>query len=113
MAAMSTALTEFADKGNSREYTYTGHTAKKPHMVLQSRVVPTGNQEILEDKISVLSGTEDADGLPITPRVLFTATVRRSINGIDSDITAALAIFRDIIAGDEFGTTVTTQKWLK
>jgi hypothetical protein len=112
MAQMSTLVKEFADKGNIREYTYTGHTAQKPKMVLQSRVVATGGQKILEDKVSVLSGTEDAEGLPLATRVLFTATIRRPVDGVSADVTAALAVFRDIIAGDEFANTVSTQEWL-
>jgi hypothetical protein len=37
MAAMSTALTEFSDKENSRTFFYTGHTVTKPKLVLQRR----------------------------------------------------------------------------
>lgn len=112
MAAMTTALTEFADNGNSRTYTRTGHTATKPKLVLQRRTIASGQTSVIEDQVSVLSGTEDVDGVPLAPRVLFTATVRRPINGIAADVTAALAVFRDIIAGDEFGNTVDTQEWL-
>lgn len=113
MAAMTTALTEFADNGNSRTYTYTGHTAGEPKLVLQRRKVPNGNQSILEDTVSVLSSTEDAAGDNLQSRVLFTATVRRPLDGIAADVTAALAIFRDVVAGDEFANTVSTQEWLK
>jgi hypothetical protein len=45
-------------------------------------------------------------------RVTFSATVRRPIGGDAADVTAQLAVFRDIIAGDEFGAMVTTQNWL-
>lgn len=112
MAAMTTALTEFSDLGNSRTYTYTGHTAAEPRLVLQKRKVPSGNQTVVEDTISVLSSTEDANGDLLDSRVMFTATVRRPISGIAADVTAALAVFRDVIAGDEFGNTVSTQEWL-
>lgn len=113
MTAMVTALTEFADNGNSRTYTYAGHTASDPKLVLQKRRVPEGNQTVVEDTVSVLSGTEDANGDVLPQKVLFTATIRRPVSGIASDVTAALAIFRDIIAGDEFANTVDTQEWLK
>jgi hypothetical protein len=112
MAAMSTALTVFADNGNARTYTTSGHTAADPRLVLQRRRVPEGNSTVLEDTVTVLSGTEDSDGAVLPQKVLFTATVRRPISGISARVDSALAIFRDIVAGDEFANTVTTQEWL-
>lgn len=112
MAAMTTALTEFSDNGNSRTYTYTGHTASSPKLVLQKRRVPAGNQVVAEDTISVLAATTDADSNILQQRIMFTATIRRPIDGQTSDVTAALAIFRDIVAGDEFANTVSTQEYL-
>lgn len=113
MAAMTTALTEFADNGNSRTYTYTGHSVSDPKLVLQKRRVPSGNQTVAEVEVSVLSGTEDAAGDQLSQRVMFSAKVRYPIAGIAADVTAALAIFRDVVAGDEFANSVTTQEWLK
>lgn len=112
MAAMTTALTEFADNGNSRTYTYTGHTATEPRLVIQRRKIATGATSVIEDTISVISSTEDAAGEILTSKVLFEAKVRRPVNGISADVTAALAIFRDVVAGDEFTNTVSTQEWL-
>jgi hypothetical protein len=112
MAAMTTALSEFADNGNSRTYTRTGHTAIMPRLVLQRRTVASGLTSVIEDQISVLSGTKDVDDAPLASRVLFTVTVRRPIHGVATDVTDALAVFRDIIAGDEFANTVNTQEWL-
>lgn len=113
MAAMTTALTEFSDMGNSRTYAQAGHNALKPKLVLQKRKSPVGNQVVAEDSIMVVNATDDADGNVIAPRITFQVVVRRPLNGVEADVTAALATFRDIIAGDEFGTTVTTQNWLK
>lgn len=113
MAAMTTALTEFSDKENSRTYTYTGHTAAEPRIVLQKRKVPAGQNSVIEDTISVLSSTEDANGVLLDSKVVFTATIRRPIQGLAADVTAALAIFRDIVAGDEFTAAVNGQAYLK
>lgn len=113
MAAMSTSVTEFADNGNSRSYTLTGHTATKPRMLLQRRKVATQEGAVAEDQVSVLYGTTDSASAPMRPRVLFTATFRRPVGCDSADITAALAIFRDVVAGDEFAATVNTQNWLK
>jgi hypothetical protein len=38
--------------------------------------------------------------------------VRTPINGITTDVDAALAVFRDIMAGDEFGFSIPTQNFL-
>jgi hypothetical protein len=112
MAAMATSLTEFSDNGNSRVYTLSGHTVQLARQVLTNRQVPSGGQVIAEDKISVLYATTDVDGAVLPQRVLFTATVRRPITGDSADVTAALAVFRDIIAGDEFANVVNTQEHL-
>lgn len=112
MAAMTTALTEFADNGNSRTYTYTGHTSQEPRLVIQRRKVAAGATSVIEDVVQVLSSTEDAAGDLLTSKVLFEAKLRRPVDGISADVTAALAIFRDVIAGDEYTNTVSTQEWL-
>lgn len=112
MAAMTTALTEFSDNGNSRTYTLAGHTASDPKLVIQSRRVPLGSQVVAESKARVIYQTDDADGNPLNEKVAFEATVRYPITGLQADIDAALVVFRDIIAGDEFGNTVNTQEWL-
>jgi len=109
MAAMTTALTEFSDSQNSRTYFYSGHTALKPKLVIQKRRVPTGNQTVIEDTITVLEATEDADGNVLPQKVSYSVTVRRPVDGDAAEVTSALAIFRDIVAGDEF-TAVTTQQ---
>lgn len=112
MAAMTTALTEFADNGNSRTYTYTGHTALEPRLVIQRRKVASGNTSMVESTVQVISSTEDSAGEILTGKVLFEAKVRHPVNCITADVTAVLAVFRDICAGDEFGNTVLTQEWL-
>jgi hypothetical protein len=113
MAAMSTALVEFSDSGDSRTYTLTGHTASFPKLLVQKRKVPVGNQIVAEVSVEVISATKDAADLILPQRVGFKATVRYPISGTDSDITSMLAIFRDVVAGDEFAATVTSQNWLK
>lgn len=112
MAAMSTVLKEFSDDGNSRTYALSTHSWNKPQLVLQKRKVPSGAQVVAEDTVTVLSATSDADGLSLPSRVSFSVTVRRPINGDNDDVTAMLAIFRDIVAGDEFANVVGKQWYL-
>jgi hypothetical protein len=112
MSAMTTALAEFVDNGNSRTYVQSGHTAIKPQLVIQKRKGTDGNSTVLEDTIMVVDATEDADAAILPSKILFSVTVKRPISGIAADLTAALATFRDVVAGDEFTTMVNTQKWV-
>lgn len=112
MAAMSTALTEFSTIGDSRTWVTSTHTTGKPRIVVQKRRVPQGNQTVAETTVSVIHATVDTAGAVLPQKVSFSATFRQPLDGASADVTAALAIFRDIIAGDEYGTAVTTQKFL-
>lgn len=112
MAAMTTVLTEFSDKENSRVYTLSGHTAGKPQQVIQRRKTPTGNQVVLQDDVIVKYATNDANGVLMPQRVAFTVTVTRPMGHESAVMTSALATFRDIVAGDEFGDVVNKQLYL-
>lgn len=112
MSAMTTVLTEFADNGNSRTYTLAGHTIQTPKLVIQKRRVPENGQTQATIDVEVIIGTEDADGMALQQKVGFLISVRQPILGQSADVAAALAIFRDIVAGDEFANSVSTQEWL-
>jgi hypothetical protein len=55
----------------------------------------------------------DPDGNVLQSKVGFSASVRYPANGQSSDVTAALAVFRDLVASDEFAATVTSQGYLQ
>lgn len=114
MAAMTTALTHYSNKENSRTYVTSGHTVTRPKLVIQKRKVASSNTGVQTDIISVLHGTVDEEGLPISSKVAFEVEVRRPVNigSTETDVTDALAIFRDIVAGDEFGTVVNGSYYL-
>lgn len=113
MAAMSTVLTEFSTNGDSRTYTTSGHTASKPRLVIQKRRVPVGNQIMAETTCSVIRATIDANDAVLPSKVSFSATVRYPITSDDTAVADALAIFKDMVAGDEFAASVTSQNFLK
>lgn len=115
MAAMSTALTQFATNGDSRTWTTSGHTVSKPKLVIQKRRVPAGNQTVQETNISVVQAALAPDGTVLPSKVTFAATIRYPIDIKSGETTVAdtLAIFRDMVAGDEFAATVTSQNFLK
>lgn len=114
MAAMSTALTGFSNNGNTRTYTMTAtHTASKPRLVVQSRRVPSGNQTVLENRLSVIIATTDTAGKVIPERTTAQVIQRKSINGDSADDTLCLSTLRDLVNSDEFGVMWTTQNLIK
>lgn len=117
MAALATALTEFADNGDSRTYTTSGHSASKPKLVLQKRKVPTGNQTMAEFSASVIHGVDDADGAVLPQKIGLTVTGRYPVNGDPSDLAtelaAALVILQDVVQSDEFEASLTSQNWVE
>jgi hypothetical protein len=110
MAAMSTALTLFNMDNNNVTYSYSGHLPSDPRLVIQKRKLAPSSSGVAETTVKVVSGTQDADGYNITPKITFEAVIRTPIQGVTADIDAALVIFRDIIAGDEFTNSVSTQE---
>jgi len=112
MAGMTSVLTEFATQGNSRTSTLVGHTALKPKLVIEKRRVPEGNQSTAEYSGKIIIATDDAADLVLPQKVSIEVIVRYPLLGQSSDIAAALAFLRDIVAGDEFANSVTTQEWL-
>lgn len=113
MAVMTTVLTEFADNGNSRTYTLPSHTATEPRLVIQKRKVAVNGTSMIEDIITSISSTEDAAGVLLDGKISFETKIRRPVNGIAADVTAAQTIHREIVASDNFANTVSTQEWLQ
>lgn len=112
MASMTTVLTEFSNNGNSRTSTTSGHTASKPKLVIEKRKVAEGNSQMAEYSVKVVHATQDADAVILSNKVSFECVVRYPLLGQSTDVTAALAIIRDIVASDEFANSVSTQEWL-
>jgi hypothetical protein len=113
MAAFATSISEFSDKENHRTYMVSGHTVQAPRLVIQKRKVPTTSSGISESHLMVVYGTEDAEAMPLNSKVVFDAGVRYPANGQSDDITAALAVFRDLVASDEFTAMVTSQAYVQ
>lgn len=113
MAVITTVLTEFSDEKDKRTYIAPSHTALKPRMVIQSRKVPASLLASAHTRIQVVYGTVDAAGLPVSGRVAFDVDVRTPANGTAADVTAALALFREIVASDEFTAAVNGQVYVK
>jgi hypothetical protein len=118
MASLAATLTEFSDSGNSRTYTAAGHTAVKPKLVIQKRTVPAGNQVMSEFSGTIVFGVDDPDGAVAPQKVSIEAKTRYPVLGVDgsdlaTQLAAALVLFRDFVASDEFGASVTSQNWVE
>lgn len=113
MGALVTVLTEFADNGDSRTFTTSGHTVVKPKIVIQKRKVPLGAQSVAEISVAVVHGTEDSAAAVLPQKVSMGVTVRYPVDGIAADRTAALAILQDIVQSTEFAAAIESQNWLK
>lgn len=112
MGAMLTVVTERDDQKGRRMYTIDGSTTARPRLLLQKRK-EAGTEGVASDNISVIYGTEDANGVMLESKVVFEASVRRPNNGLVADVTAAKAVFLDIVNSDEFAQTITSQDYLK
>lgn len=113
MAVFAMLISEFSDKENSRTYMVSGHTVQEPRLLIQKRKVPSTATGVSESLLTVVYGTTDADGLPLASKVAFAASVRYPANGQSGDVTAALAVFRDFVASDEFTAMVTSQAYVQ
>lgn len=112
MSVMTTVLTEFSTNGNSRTSTLAGHTTTSPRLVIEKRRVPEGAQTMVESSVKVVYATRDVNGAPVPNKISFEGIMRYPLTGDMDDVSAAKAIFADIINGDEYANTVSTQEWL-
>jgi len=67
---------------------------------------------------TVVFGVDDAEGGVAPQKVSMEAKVRYPVLAVDSSdlatqIAAALVLFRDFVASDEFGASVTSQNWVE
>jgi hypothetical protein len=108
MAAMATVVKlQTRTGGNSTYVIDTVHTASKPALILQKiKAFLTGQHSVLEDTVNVVYATEDSNGDLLPSNISFSTTIRRPIDGISADLTAALATFRDVTGSDEFTAIV-------
>lgn len=113
MANFATVITEFSDKENNRTYMVAGHTVQAPRLVIQKRKVPVNATANSESRLTVVYGTKDANDIPLASKVAFDAGVRYPANGNTSDVAAALVVFRDFVASDQFAAMVTSQAYIK
>jgi len=113
MATMTTVLTEMVDNGTSRTYRRSNHTVGEPRLVIQKVKFPATSTATAEDSLRLVAGVLDANDVALATKSNFEVTFRRPANMLSADVTAELAVFRDLVNSDEFTAMVTSQGWLK
>ncbi|DAD50706.1 TPA_asm: coat protein [ssRNA phage SRR6960799_30] len=112
MPTITTTLVDYSQVGNTKTLTAPGHTVSAPRLVIQKRKIPSTSSGVAESDVKVVYGTTDTNG-PLSSRVSVEAVVRYPANGNMADVTAALTLFREVVASDEFQSAVYTQNWIK
>lgn len=113
MANMTTTLQDFDVAPNSKTYRVSTHTAAKPRLVIQKRSFPAAASGVYRDTVQVVYGTVNADGLPLTNKIGFEVSVRRTGDAHADDLAAAKTMFREIVASDNFDVMIAGQAWLQ
>lgn len=113
MPTIGTPLVDFSDAGNTRTYAAPSHNVRKPSLVQQRRRVPASLEASAETSVKVIQGTQDEAGKALASKYSFEVVARGPVNGLAADQTAALALFREIVASEEFAAAVQKQVWLK
>jgi hypothetical protein len=109
MATMTTVLEERSSNGNVTVWTVpANHTLQKQFMVKHTSRLPdpSKGQVVAEDVVSIYATTVDAQGATLPQKAAISVSVKRPITGIAADMTAVLAVARDIMASDEFSGVV-------
>lgn len=113
MAQIATSLVDFFDNGNVRTYAAPAHSVQKPRLVQQRRKVAFNSTSTAETSCKVVFGTTDSESVVLTSKYSFEVVVRGPVNGNATDRDAAKALFREIIASDNFDAMVAGQLWIK
>lgn len=75
--------------------------------------MPTGNQTIATDSVSILNAAHDSAGELLPQRLRFGCTFERPKTVRTADITSLKATVIDIVCSDEFWNTMATQEYLE
>lgn len=112
MANMSTSLVTFSENGNKRTSAAPSNTAALPRLILQQRSIASGVEGVSEMQHRVVFGAADASGLPIVQRISFLVLARIPILARSTEVDAAKALYREMIASDNWAASVAGQLWL-
>lgn len=111
MAARTAVFTEYADNGNSRTFTTSGHTASKPKLVIQKRREPVnGGQSVAS--FDVIHATTDPAGDIMTRKVAFHGEFRIPVDANATDVTNVKTLMKDVIASDEWNNSIDSLEWM-
>lgn len=107
MANMITVLTgPIARNGMTSTYTTLGHSLSKPKLVIQKGKAPSNPDASGESRVSVIHATTNSDGDILAGKIVLESSCRHPVNGQETDLDAAIVIFRDFVASDQFVTAI-------
>ena len=112
MAGFTTTMSEFSTSDNSRTFAVSGHTAALPKLVVQKRRVPTGEQVMAEDTVTIVYGAAISEGVILTQKSSISIVVRRPISADSTYLTGAYVVAADLITSDQFGLMMSGQLFL-
>lgn len=115
MAVMTTVLKRFTTVGTTKTSRHPSGSLQEPKLVIERVRVPEGNKTVGEYSASVLYAALDADGQVLPSKVAFTVTFRSPVNigPTETVVADALALFREIVASDNFATSVNSLDYLQ
>jgi hypothetical protein len=112
MAAYTTVLKQFSDMGNVRKWSTPGHTIAAPRLLTQKRQEATSPTGVARNSLTFLGGATDANDTLLEARNVIDISVRGPVNGKADEMTALVAVMRDIINSDDFADMVASQAFL-
>lgn len=115
MAGMTTILKEMISPNGSNQRVYSGpnHTSLQQELFFQRSKGSVGPATVLEDSVSIVKQTTDAEGATLAAKDVMTITYRRPIGGAQADTDRVVHLARDFVASDEFANMVNKQLPLK
>lgn len=106
MADMVTALTGYSNVGTTITYETAGHSLSDAKLVVQKRGQQGSGQTLFKGEVAVVAGAEDSAGDQMPNNLRLTAASSIPVGVIAADIDAAIVIFRDYVASDDFPAAV-------
>lgn len=106
MADMTAALSFYSNVGTTITYTSAGHDLSDAKFMVQKRGQQGSGQTLYKGEVAVVQGAEDSAGDQLPNNLRLTAASSIPIGTIVADIDAAIVLFRDYVASDDFPAAV-------
>lgn len=113
MAEMTTVLVQRSDSADAREFQAPSHSLTTPFTVRQKRVAPKTLTGRATDNVSILRGGVDNTGVALSIPLTMQLGISRQANMSETDLAAAIALFRELVASTNFDAIVRGQSYIQ